>query len=326
MTVQYTLIGLGQVGTSIGLALAGHTVELKRVGYDRALTVQQQARKLGAVDSAPYNIHDAVEGADVVVLCIPLSQVEETLKLIGPDLREGAVVMDVSPVKAPVVEWFRRHVPAGRHYVGLMPTLSTAFLDDSLHGPAAAHAELFKDATLGIAAPAGTPEPALEQAFNLARLLGAQPLVLDLREADGKSATAQLVPQLLAAALLNATVGQPGWQDTRRLADRPYALATAPIFEESLEALSLAVRENRASLLPVLELVMGGLGAIHAALKNADDADLDRRLEQAVDDRLAWWQERQRADWTEQNAPSDLELPGFVERLFGSLTARKKKD
>ena len=165
MTAQYTLIGLGQVGTSIGLALAGHADELKRVGYDRALAVQQKAKKLGADDSAPYNIHDAVEGADVVLLCLPLSQVEEILKLIGPDLKDGAVLMDTSPVKTPVAEWFQRYVPAGRLYVGIMPTLSTAFLDDSPHGPDAAHAELFKDATLGIAAPAGTAEAALEHAF-----------------------------------------------------------------------------------------------------------------------------------------------------------------
>jgi len=323
MTVQFTMIGLGQVGTSIGLALAGHADEFKRVGYDRSLAVQQKAKKLGAVDTAPYNLHEALAGADVVLLCIPLSQVEETLKLIGDDLKDGAVVMDTSPVKRQTAEWFGSHVPAGRHYIGLVPALSPACLDESLHGPDAARADLFKDGTLGIAAPFGTPEAATERAFQLAKLLGAQALVLDLLEADGKSATAQLLPQLLAAALLNATVGQPGWQDTRRLADRPYALATAPVFEESLEALSLAARQNRENVLPALELVIGALNAIHAALKNADDADLERRLEQAVDDRLTWWQERQSADWSGQKAPADIEMPDFIERLFGSLLGRK---
>jgi len=324
MTVQFTLIGLGQVGTSIGLALAGRADELKRVGYDRSLAVQQKAKKLGAVDSAPYNLHEAVEGADVVLLCIPLSQVEETLKLIGPDLREGCVVMDTAPVKRPVAGWFRTHVPAGRHYIGLLPALNTAYLADNLHGPDSARADLFKDGTLGIAAPFGTPEAATEQAFHLAKMLGAEPLLLDLLEADGMSATVQLLPQLLAAALLNATVDQPGWRDTRRLADRPYALATAPVFEESLEALSLAVRHNRENMLPALELVIGGLSAIHAALKNNDD-DLDRRLERAVDDRLAWWQERQSANWSGEKAPTDIEMPDFIERLFGSLMGRKEK-
>ena len=301
MTVQFTLIGLGQVGTSIGLALAGRPDELRRVGYDRSLDVQQKAKKLGAVDSAPYNLHEAVEAADVVVLCLPLSRVEETLKQIGPDLRDGAVVMDTAPLKIPVAGWFREHVPQGRHYVGLVPALSPAYLADSLHGPETAHADLFKDGTLGIAAPPGTPETAVEQAVQLAGFLGAQPLFLDMLEADGMLASTQLLPQLTAAALLNATVEQAGWTEARRLADRPYALGTAAVFEESLETLLLAAQLNRANVLPALEMVIGGLTTIHTALKNGDDRDLERRLEQAVDDRLTWWQQRQTAKWDNEH-------------------------
>ncbi len=325
MTVQFTIIGLGQVGSSIGLALAGHPDELKRVGYDRSLDVQQKAKKLGAVDTAPYNLHEATAGADVVILCIPLSQVEEMLKQIGPDLREGAVVMDTSPLKIPVAEWFRAQVPAGRDFVGLVPALSPACLADSLHGPETARADLFKDGTLGITTLPGTSEAAIDQALRLATTLEAQPLFLDPLEADGMLATSQLLPQLTAAALLNATVGQAGWQETRRLADRPYALATAPIFEESLETLLLAARLNRKNILPTLEMLIGGLTAIYTALKNSDDQDLDRRLEQAVDDRLSWWQERQSAKWSEQQNAPEIVLPGFLERLFGSLVTRKDK-
>ena len=325
MTVQFTLIGLGQVGTSIGLALAGHGGDIKRVGYDRLLDVQQKAKKMGAVDTAPYNLHEAMNGADVVLLCLPLSAVEETLKLIGPDLRDGAVLMDLSPLKRPVVDWFQTHVPAGRHLVGLVPTLNPACLVDSPHGPDSARADLFKDGTLGITTPPGTPEAAIEPALRLAGWLEAQPLFLDLLEADGMLARSQLLPQLTAAALLNATVGQPGWTETRRLADRPYALATAPVFEESLEALSLAARLDRDNLLPALEMLIGGLTAIHTALKASDANDLDRRLEQAVDDRLTWWQQRVSANWSGDHQAPELKLPGFLERLFGTLVTRRNK-
>jgi prephenate dehydrogenase len=306
----------------MGLALAGH---VRRVGYDRALEVQQKARKLGAFESVHFNLHAAVENADAVLLCTPLSEIEEILKLIAPDLREGALVMDTAPVKTPVAEWFQAYVPAGRHYIGLLPALNPDCLADSLHGPDSARADLFERGTLGIAAPAGTPETAVNLALSLAEMLGAQPLFLELLEADGMLAVSHILPQLAAAALLNATTGQAGWPEARRLAGRPYALGTAPVFEESLESLSLAARLNRENVLRALEMTIGGLSGIHAALKDANDEDLQRRLGHAVDDRLTWWQERQSADWSREKPSQAAIMPDVMERLFGSLFARKKK-
>lgn len=323
MAVQFTIIGLGQVGASIGLALAGQG---KRVGYDRALDVQKKARELGALDAAPYNLHEAVEAADVLLLCTPLSQIEKIMEQLAPDLRDGAVVMDTAPLKIPVSEWARTHLPPGRHYIGLIPALNPACLDDSLHGPDSARADLFAQAALGIAAPLGTPEAALNQATHLASLLGAQPFFLDLHEADGLLATTHILPQLSAAALLNATAGQAGWWEARRLAGRPYSLATAPLFEDGLDALLQEAQLNRENVLHALEMTIGGLAGIHAALKESNDADLRLRLERAVDDRLAWWQGRQSGNWTEQSPARNLPAePGLMERLFGTFLAGKKK-
>jgi prephenate dehydrogenase len=323
MTVQFTVIGLGQIGTSLGLALAKQTNQIKRVGYDKALDVQNQAKKLEAFDETPYNLHTAVEKADVVILCLPLDQIEETLKLIGPDLREDVVVLDTAPVKAPVAEWFKTHIPAGRHYVGLIPALNPLALGESLHGPASARADLFAHGTLGIVAPMGTPEGALNLASNLVSMLGADPLFIDLAEADGMLTSAHLLPQLTAAALLNATVGQAGWLETRRLAGRSYALATAPMLEDNLEALNLAVRYERENVLHALEMAIGGLTGLHTALKNSDETDLKFRLERASQDRQGWWNDREKANWNpdERHSP----LPNMMERLLGSTLIKKKR-
>jgi prephenate dehydrogenase len=326
MTVQFTVIGLGQVGTSMGLALASQASQIKRVGYDKALEVQNKAKKRGAFDETPYNLHTAVEKADVVVLCLPLDQVEETLKQIGPDLREDAVVMDTAPVKTVVAEWFKTHIPAGRHYVGLIPALNPLALGESQRGPESARADLFERGTLGIVAPAGTPEGAINLAANLASLLGAHALFLGLAEADGMLAATHLLPQLTAAALLNATVGQAGWLETRRLAGRPYALATTPVLEDGLEPLTLASLYGRENVLRMLEMAIGGLTAIHAALKNNEDTDLKFRLERATDDRQGWWNDRQKADWASDEAADASKIPGFLERMLGSgLSGKNRK-
>jgi prephenate dehydrogenase len=326
MTVQFTFIGLGQIGTSFGLSLASHTDQIKRVGYDRVLEIQNKAKKIGAFDAVQYNLHDVVENADVVVLCLPLDQIEETLKQIGPDLREDAVVMDTAPVKAPVAEWFKTHIQPGRHYVGLIPALNPLYLGESERGIETAQADLFERGTIGIAAPAGTPEAAINLAANFVRMTGAQPLFLDMLEVDGMMAAAHLLPQLSAAALLNATVGQAGWSEVRRLAGRSYVLATETIAEDGMEALALAARFNRENTLHALEMMIGGLTGIHKALKEADDKDLSWRLKRAADDRLAWAAERQKADWSSSDK-KDVEpwkIPNPMERLLGGLVKKKK--
>ena len=65
--------------------------------------------------------------------------------------------------------------------------------------------------------------------WNLVKLLGAMPLLMDTAEADGIFSAMHILPQLAAAALLDTTVDQPGWQEARKLAGRPYATVTAGV-------------------------------------------------------------------------------------------------
>ena len=170
MTVQITVIGLGQLGASIGLALNGRE-NIRRVGHDREPAVMKKAKSLNAFDETVFNLPASVEKSDLVVLCLPLDQVEDTLKYIATDLREDAVVMDMSPLKSVVAAWFAKHVPAGRHYIGLVPTINPLMLMDTSHGIEAARADLFDKATIGIAAPPNARPEAVKLAEDLVRLL-----------------------------------------------------------------------------------------------------------------------------------------------------------
>ena len=105
MTIQITIVGLGQIGTSIGLALADHTDKLKRIGHDRNMAFARQAQKMGALDSTSRNLPKSVRDADIVLLSLPIDQIQETLTLIASDLREDAVVMDTGPGKEVVAAW-----------------------------------------------------------------------------------------------------------------------------------------------------------------------------------------------------------------------------
>jgi prephenate dehydrogenase len=317
MTIQITIIGLGQIGSSIGLSLASQTERIRRVGHDRELVVQNKAKNMGAFDAVNYNLPASVEGADVVLLCLPLDQIEETLKFIAPDLREDAVVMDFSPQKAVVQRWFQQHVPAGRHYIGLVAAINPEFLYQPHQGIESARADLFEKATIGIAAPSGTPGKALELADDLVRLIGAKTIFLDMQEADGMMMMAHLLPQMMSVALLNATVGQPGWTEARRFAGRPFAMSTASIGDDPAEALEQVLLNNPESAIRALDMAIGALTHLREAVNKGDQADIERRLHLASDDRKKWLSERQRAEWNEETGKSGMPSAGdAIKRMF----------
>ena len=94
MTVQITIVGLGQVGASAGLALAEHKSLLHRVGHDKDPGIAKQAQKMGAVDDVKFNLPSAVREAKIVLLSLPAHEMRSTMEIIAPDLPEGAVVLD----------------------------------------------------------------------------------------------------------------------------------------------------------------------------------------------------------------------------------------
>jgi len=324
MPVQVTIIGLGQIGASIGQALAQHKASLWRVGIDKKVEVEREALKKDAVDRTEHNLPNAVKGARMVVLCLPISQVRETLEAIAPDLGDNAVVLDTSPVKSGTLEWARELLPQGRHYVGLVPAINPEALHDLRFGTEAAGPNLFAKGTFLITAPHGVPESALLLAMDFVRLLGAQPLLSDSVESDGLMAAVHLLPQLTAVSLLNATLGQPGWQEARKMAGRSYAIATSGVaYQDEVEALCMASLQDRANVVHALDVMIAAMRGLRDDIEKGNQDDVAERLESALHGRQRWLHERLTADWLEPPRSGVVDIPSFMERLLGSAIARK---
>lgn len=315
---QITIVGLGQIGASIGMALGEHAGPLKRVGHDKKTEVERAAHNKGAVDEVRHNLPAAVREANVVLLCLPVSQVRGTLELIREDLKEGAVVMDTAPVKRAVAGWAQDLIPDGRYYIGLVPALNPELLHESAFGLDAARPDLFQKGMMVIDAPPGTPGDAVQLASDLTRLLGAAPLLADLAESDGLMATIHLLPQLAAAALLNATVDQPGWQETRKLGGRAFAAVTAGLaYQDDIDALRMAALQGRENTVRAMDVMIAALKGLRDDIENADEDGIAERLEQALEGRNRWFRERLAADWQE-TTQRPIDMPTFAERFFGT--------
>jgi prephenate dehydrogenase len=326
MPVQITIIGLGQIGASMGLALAAHKDAILRVGHDKKLEVEREALKKGVADKMEHNLPRAVQDAKVVVLSIPVSQVRETLEFIAPDLKEGTIVLDTSPIKADVQKWAKEFLPEGCYYVGLVPAINPDSLHDFQIGLTAAQPDLFARGLFLIDAPHGTPETAVITAMDFVRLLGAEVVLADPIESDGLMSTTHLLPQLVAASLLNATIDQPGWQDARKVAGRAYATVTAGLaYQDEIDSLRLSALHNRAGVVHALDVTIAALRGLRDDIESENDDGIAMRLESALQGRKRWLDERMSADWAKSTRNEIPDIPSLSERLLGGMFVKKSR-
>ena len=73
MSARITIIGLGQIGSSIGLALKAHNVDVHLLGHDKDPQTAKESQKAGAVDDVKYNLPASVYEANIVILALPLA-------------------------------------------------------------------------------------------------------------------------------------------------------------------------------------------------------------------------------------------------------------
>jgi prephenate dehydrogenase len=329
MTVQLTIIGLGQIGASIGLALEEHGDKLTRIGSDIDGKVMNQAQKLGAVDKTTLNLNAAVREADIIILALPLDQVAVVMKAVASVLKEGVVLMDTAPVKVATAEWAGEVLPENCSYVGFTPILNPRYLHDEGFGINAAKADLFQDGMFGITTPLNTNAQALTLATNLAQLMGADPLFVDLYEIDGLMAATHLLPQLMSAAMLNATLGQPGWQEARKVTGRAFAEVSGPAAHlDDVEALVAAAELNRENVVRKLDDAIAALQRLRHDIAEADSEAVSSRLKHAKAGVHQWWKERGGGNWLAEELPKAEKLPtssDVMAGIFGFGLLRKKK-
>jgi prephenate dehydrogenase len=213
--------------------------------------------------------------------------------------------------------------------VGLFPAIHPDKLHGIDYGVAAASADLFEKSVTVVTAPYGTPENVFKLTTDLISLLGSLSLLMDTDEADGLLGKVQVLPQLAAAALLDATFDQPGWLEAKKLAGRPYAAVTSGLgYHDDATSLREVALENRENMVRLLNSYITSLLQLRDELEDGDREALGRRLENAWNGRVRWFEERAEAEWLNKEAQK-IDAPSFGERLnhmfFGTAFEDRSK-
>ena len=279
---QITIVGLGVVGTSVGLAIKRVTDDVTIVGHDKEHTIAGEARKCKAVDRTEWNLISACEKADVVVIATPFDAIEGTLRAIGPHLQPDSLVMDTATLKEPVLAWAEESLGQEASFVGGDPIILAEVIDRE-----GAHAEFFSGATFCLCpAPSAAPA-ATERAANLVAALGASPYFIDAVEHDSLMAAVAHLPVVLSAAMLNSVSGAESWREMAHLGGAVFSHSTWPIGSDSATQSSL-FWANRENLLRRIHACREQLDILWEALSSEDSEALSAALGQASEARSKW--------------------------------------
>jgi prephenate dehydrogenase len=216
---QVTIIGVGLIGGSLGLALRRGNLARLVVGVGHRQASIDRALEMGAVDHGTLDPLEGVKGAELVVLGTAVRLIVEMGKKVAPHLSPGAIVTDVGSTKSEIVRRLEETLPAGVSFVGAHPIAGS-----EKRGVDSARPDLFEKSVCVLTPTADTDPKAMRRVAGLWTAVGARVLSLSCEEHDRVLARTSHLPHLVAAALVASLatpdtpfVG-PGLRDTTRIA------------------------------------------------------------------------------------------------------------
>jgi prephenate dehydrogenase len=326
---RVAIVGVNPITTSIALTLKARKDPPEIVGYDRQAVAVDLARARGALDKTVRKVRQACENASLIIIGAPLAEIRETFTAIAPHLQPGCLVTDTAHLKAPVMQWAEELLPESVSFIGGHPVLNPAIV--GLRPPEeleAAHADLLREALYCYTLPAGASNTAVDAFLGLVRMTGARPFSIDATEHDGMQAGIEGLPDLLAVALLRATVDTPGWQEMRKFAGRRFATTTETA-DDAHERHADAFL-NRKNIVARLDILLKKLAHLRDLLAQDDAEALEEAFVTAADSRARLTRQQERGMWGRESSASMDIVPTAREQLkqmlLGERRPRKDKD
>ncbi len=195
---RVALIGLGLIASSMFWAIKRAGLAGEVTGYARSEATRETARRIGLCDRVCDSATEAAEGADLVVLCVPVGAMGRVAEEIAPVLKPGATVSDVGSVKRSVINAVAPHLPEGVHFVPAHPLAGTEH-----SGPESGFAELYDNRwCIVVPADEATDPEAVARVRALWEGMGAHVDEMDADHHDLVLAVTSHAPHLIAYTMV----------------------------------------------------------------------------------------------------------------------------
>ncbi|MGD0883327.1 MAG: prephenate dehydrogenase/arogenate dehydrogenase family protein [Thermodesulfovibrionales bacterium] len=269
---KVTILGVGLIGASFGLAIKAKGLSKTIVGYGRSENNLRRAKEQGIIDAYSMDAGRACEGADLIVLATPVGILKRLVGDIAGSIKAGAIITDVGSVKGVVYD-LEPLLPEGVFYVGSHPIAGS---DQS--GIDEARADLFSGARCILTPTENSHRPAMQKIASLWEQFGSRVEFLDPRKHDRIYAAVSHLPHILAYALVDAVhdfgadcieyAGQ-GFKDTTRI-----ALSSPELWRD----ICIFNKDNLSSLMGILQ---EHLDRIRALLVAGDASGVEKEFSRA---------------------------------------------
>jgi len=280
---KVVIFGVGLIGGSFALALKRAGLAKHVVGVGRSRANMEKALRLGVIDEACDDAAQAVPGADLIMLALPVGQMRRVMRELAPRLEPHTMVTDAGSTKQDVVAFARECL--GAHLARFVPAHPVAGGEQS--GVGAASSELFVNKNVVVTPLARTDGKALKRVKDLWKACGARVRQMTPRQHDETFAAVSHLPHLLAYALMDTIAAKPnaaklfnyaasGFRDFTRIA------GSSP---EMWRDIAMA---NRKILLKELAAYQKQLSRIAGLMRKSDGTALEEIFTRARSARARW--------------------------------------
>ena len=216
---RMSILGVGLLGGSIGLAARARLSGCKIIGYGHRRSTIDEALKVGAIDEGYDQLAPAVLNAVLVILCTPVGLFRPILAELAPLLSPHAIVTDVGSTKRSIVAAAEELLPVPARFVGSHPMAGS-----EKRGVEFARADLYEGALCILTPTSNTDPAALQQVESFWSALGMRTCRISPEEHDRRLADVSHLPHALAAALVaiqdenSVKLAGKGFHDMTRIA------------------------------------------------------------------------------------------------------------
>lgn len=274
---KITIIGVGLIGGSLGLALKENRPNFKIVGIDKQEIIEKAIAR-GAIDEGTVNLEEGIKEADIVIIATPVKTILNLLTQINSFLKKGCIITDTGSTKGQIVERADKVLSKDIFFIGGHPMAGS-----EEYGIDSANPHLFQERTYILTPTKKSNLIAIEKISSLIKMIGANRLILNPLEHDRIVGAVSHLPQIMAVSLINMVselvqkennnnyfkaVGA-GFKDMTRIALSPYK-----VWEDICNT-------NQENILEMIQEFRNYLGVIEDKLKN-DPCSLKEEFRKAT--------------------------------------------
>jgi len=261
---KISIIGVGLIGGSLGLALKEKHLNFKIVGIDKQKIIEKAIAR-GAIDEGTVNLEEGIKEADIIIIATPVKTILNILTQINPFLKKGCLVTDTGSTKQQIIQKANKVLSEDVFFVGGHPIAGS-----EKYGIESADPYLFHNKTYILTPTNKSNLISLKKLFLLIKMIGAKKLILDPLEHDRIVGAVSHLPQIIAVSLIN-TIGDlalrgnnnnyfkavgEGFKDMTRIASSPHKM-----WEDICET-------NQENILEIIQEFKNYLEVIEDRLKN----------------------------------------------------------